>query len=103
MEKIKAIVIPDQAARGIDVFDEFFHFVGAAVAVEIAEAEDAAAMRIATEGTVAVAGDIEGAVGSCGDEDGVVGHWRGGEDGGVKAGGDFYVFEDVGFGLEAFR
>ena len=44
-----AVVIPQQAARRIDVRDENFHLVRCAVAVRVAHAEDAAEVRQAAE------------------------------------------------------
>ena len=81
VEKVEAVLVPKKAARGIDVFDEFLHFIGMAVVVEVADSEDAAAVRAAVQRAVFVRGDEERAVGSGGDEDGVVYGRGGGEDG----------------------
>jgi hypothetical protein len=46
MHKEKAVVVPDEAARAIDLTEDF-GFIGTAIAIEIAQANDAAPFWIA--------------------------------------------------------
>ena len=97
VEEVEAVVVPDEAAGGVDVADEFGDFVGAAILIEVAQAEDASAVGVASERAIAIGGDVEIALGGGRDVDGVVGHLPGGEEGDVEAIGDLDVFEDFGF------
>jgi hypothetical protein len=89
-------VIPDESARAVHLAEDL-GFVGAAIVVEIAQADDAAALWFAAQRAIAIATDIERAIGAGCDEDRIV---RGGA---VREKCDFEVirdldvFEDGGF------
>ena len=84
VQQIKAVLIPDEPARRIDVRDERFHFVRATIAVGVAHAQHAAELRLAIDRSVAIAGDVERAIGRGGDEHRIIHRGRGREDGGLK-------------------
>ncbi len=97
VEDVEAVMIPDNATGGIDFLDEFLHLVGSAVTIMVAEAEDAPALGVAAEGTIAITGDIEGTVGRGGDINRIVGGLPGGEEGCFKTIRHRDVLEDLGF------
>ena len=97
VEEVEAVVVPDEAAGGVDVADELGDLVGAAVLIGIAQAEDTTAIGLAAEGAVAIGGNVEVASGRGGDVDGVVGGLPGSEEGLLEAFGDGGVLENSGF------
>lgn len=72
VDDVEAVMIPEEAARGIEVFYEFDCFIGASVVIGIAEADNTAAVWFDLFGTISIGGDVEIAIGSSGYEDGVV-------------------------------
>ena len=94
MNEIDPVMIPNEATRGIDIFDKLLHLIGASISIRITEAQDASTLWIAAQRAIAIAGDIEVAIGCGGDIDGVVRCGAVGEEGEVKAVWNFHVLED---------
>ena len=97
MKYIEPVLVPDQATRRIDRGDEFGDFVGPAVIVCVAKAEDTSTVFVAPEGAAPVAGYIKVASGRGGDIDGIVGGLPGSVEGELKAFGYFYASKHFGF------
>ena len=93
MHEVEAIVVPDQAARGIDVGDERLDLVRPLVAVEVAEPDDRPSMECPVERTVSIDRDIEVAPGRCSDGHRVDHGGRRGEDGGLVSVGNLQALE----------
>ena len=97
MHEIEPVVIPHRAARAVHIGNEDLAFIGAAIAVGIAQADDAPAVWGAVDAAVLVRGNVERAVRRGGDIDRVVHHRRRGEKSDVELRGDFDFAEDVLF------
>ena len=80
VEQVQTVVVPDEAARRVDVGHEGLHLVALTVAVGVAYAQHSAQVRLAVERPVAVTGDIERAIRRGRHEHRVIHRWRRGED-----------------------
>src|SRR5205085_5034629 len=96
MQQIEPIIIPNQPARRIDILHELLHLISAAVAVDVAQAQNSPAMRIAAERTVSIARYIQSSIWSRRYEDGIIRHRRRGKNRRTKTSGDFYVLQQLG-------
>ena len=95
VQDIKVVAVDGDAARRVDGGEDL-DFIRPAVGVEVAEAQDAATVRISAAAAVAVASDVERAIRGGADEDGVA-HRRGaGEDARRESLGQGQVFEPFG-------
>ena len=72
MHDVEPVVVPDEPAGRIEVFDKFRHVIGAAVAVGVAEPQDAPTVRIAPERAVAITRYVKIAVGRRRHEDRII-------------------------------
>ena len=96
MHEVEAVVVPHEAARAVHLAKDL-RFIGASIAIEIAQANDASTVRFALHGAVSVGGNVKRAIGLSGQENRVI---RGGavrEKRDIEALRDLHVFEDGGF------
>ena len=97
MEQVEPVMIPEETARGVDIFYELGDLIGATVTVLVAQAQDPSAARFAAEGTISVTGDIEVAIWSGGDIDGIVCGLPVRKEGDLEAIRDLYILENIRF------
>ena len=71
MHEVEPVVIPHEPARGIDLAKDL-RLIRAAIAIEIAQADDATTLRIAAQRAVSIRRNVKRAIWLRGDEDGVV-------------------------------
>ena len=93
MHEVESVVIPHEPARRIDLA-EHLRLIRSAIAIEIAQADDATALRIAAQRAVSVRGNVKRAIRLRGDEDRVVRRGAVREKRDLKALGDFHILQN---------
>ncbi len=97
MDYVEAVVIPEEAARCIEVFDKLDRFICPPIAIRITEPDDSTAIRRCALRAVSIAGNIEIAVRSCGDKDWIIERWRDCEKIEIETLGNRNTFENFRF------
>ena len=96
MHKVESVVVPHEAARAVHLAEDL-RFIGTAIAIEIAQADDAATVGFALHGAVSVGGNVKRAIRLGGEEDGVVRGSAVGKEGDIESFSDLHVGQDGGF------
>ena len=95
VQHVKVVAVDGDTARGVDCREDL-DLIGATVGIEVAQAQDASAVRISAAAAVAIASDEQGAVRGGAHEDGIADGRGSGEDTRLESFREGQVFKPLG-------